>query len=84
MTTTRTTHPQRMETERRLLLFDIDGTLITSGGAGEGALMDAMKERFGVDSLSIALLGVAVVFSLWSALHFFLAARTLKDDIATS
>ena len=34
---------------RRLLLFDIDGTLITSGGAGEGALMDAMKQRFGVE-----------------------------------
>ena len=34
---------------RRLLLFDIDGTLITSGGAGEGALKDAMRERFGVD-----------------------------------
>lgn len=33
---------------RRLLLFDIDGTLITSGGAGEGALMDAMKQRFGI------------------------------------
>jgi phosphoglycolate phosphatase-like HAD superfamily hydrolase len=38
-----------METERRLLLFDIDGTLITSGGAGEGALKDAMKGRFGVE-----------------------------------
>ncbi|HEY5741499.1 MAG TPA: hypothetical protein VIS99_03070, partial [Terrimicrobiaceae bacterium] len=34
---------------RRLLLFDIDGTLITSGGAGEGALMDAMRERFGIE-----------------------------------
>lgn len=32
---------------RWLLLFDIDGTLITSGGAGEGALIDAMQERFG-------------------------------------
>jgi len=38
-----------MQSERRLLLFDIDGTLITSGGAGEGALKDAMKSRFGVD-----------------------------------
>lgn len=37
------------EIRRRLLLFDIDGTLITSGGAGEGALMDAMKHRFGID-----------------------------------
>ncbi len=36
-------------TERRLLLFDIDGTLITSGGAGEGALRDAVRERFGFE-----------------------------------
>ena len=35
--------------DRRLLLFDIDGTLIASGGAGEGALRDAMKTRFGID-----------------------------------
>jgi phosphoglycolate phosphatase-like HAD superfamily hydrolase len=34
--------------KRRLLLFDIDGTLITSGGAGEWALRDAMASRFGV------------------------------------
>lgn len=34
--------------ERRLLLFDIDGTLITSGGAGERALCLAMESRFGV------------------------------------
>lgn len=34
--------------KRRLLLFDIDGTLILSGGAGEEALKDAMLERFGI------------------------------------
>ncbi len=33
---------------RHLLLFDIDGTLIVSGGAGEWALKDAMAQRFGV------------------------------------
>lgn len=38
-----------MPSEPRLLLFDIDGTLITSGGAGEGALIDAMRVRFGVE-----------------------------------
>jgi phosphoglycolate phosphatase-like HAD superfamily hydrolase len=32
-----------------LLLFDIDGTLITSGGAGEAALKDAMRSRFAVE-----------------------------------
>ena len=31
------------------MLFDIDGTLIASGGAGEGALKDAMKQRFGIE-----------------------------------
>ncbi|MES2568584.1 MAG: HAD hydrolase-like protein [Verrucomicrobiota bacterium] len=33
----------------RLLLFDIDGTLITSGGAGELALRAGLRERFGID-----------------------------------
>ncbi|PAW82439.1 MAG: hydrolase [Spartobacteria bacterium Tous-C9RFEB] len=35
--------------DRRLFLFDIDGTLITSGGAGEAALKDAMRSRFDVE-----------------------------------
>jgi phosphoglycolate phosphatase len=34
---------------KRLLLFDIDGTLIHSGGAGVHALKSAFKERFGID-----------------------------------
>jgi phosphoglycolate phosphatase len=35
--------------QKRLLLFDIDGTLIHSGGAGMHALRATLKERFGVD-----------------------------------
>ena len=35
-------------TKKRLLLFDIDGTLIHSGGAGIHALKVALKERFGI------------------------------------
>lgn len=38
-----------MRIDRRLFLFDIDGTLITSGGAGEAALKDAMLSRFDVE-----------------------------------
>ena len=34
------------EKQKRLLLFDIDGTLIHSGGAGVEALKVALKERF--------------------------------------
>jgi len=33
---------------KRLLLFDIDGTLIHSGGAGVHALKSALRERFGI------------------------------------
>src|SRR6201984_1224448 len=36
-------------TKNRLLPFDIDGTLIHSGGAGVQALKSAVKERFGID-----------------------------------
>jgi phosphoglycolate phosphatase len=35
--------------QKRLLLFDIDGTLIHSGGAGVRALIVALKERYGID-----------------------------------
>ncbi|PYL26659.1 MAG: hydrolase [Verrucomicrobia bacterium] len=34
--------------QKRLLLFDIDGTLIHSGGAGVHALKSAFRERFGI------------------------------------
>ena len=35
--------------DKKLLLFDIDGTLLTSGGAGERALRRGFRERFGID-----------------------------------
>jgi phosphoglycolate phosphatase len=35
--------------QKRLLLFDIDGTLIHSAGAGIQALRVALKERFGIE-----------------------------------
>jgi phosphoglycolate phosphatase-like HAD superfamily hydrolase len=34
---------------KTLLLFDIDGTLLTSGGAGEHALRLGFKDRFGIE-----------------------------------
>jgi phosphoglycolate phosphatase len=34
---------------KRLLLFDIDGTLVQTGGAGVEALKVVLKERFGID-----------------------------------
>ncbi|MDQ3119171.1 MAG: haloacid dehalogenase-like hydrolase [Verrucomicrobiota bacterium] len=39
-----------MTHNKRLLLWDIDATLITSGGAGEKALHRLVQERFGEES----------------------------------
>src|SRR5712691_11482822 len=48
-----TKHPDMTNRQQRLLLFDIDGTLIHSGGAGVQALKSAFQERFGIhDDLS--------------------------------
>ncbi len=38
--------PKRID---KLLLFDLDGTLMLSGGAGSRAMDRAMKKRFGID-----------------------------------
>ncbi len=42
-----------MTTPKKLLLFDIDGTLLTSGGAGERSFSQAFSDAFGIaDDLS--------------------------------
>ena len=39
---------QKSSIPKRLLLFDIDGTLIDSGGAGLQSLKDVLRQQFGV------------------------------------
>lgn len=43
----------------QLLLFDIDGTLLDSGGAGARALLDAVEEVFGVSRDEVPTLDLA-------------------------
>jgi hypothetical protein len=40
-----------------------------------------VQERFGDDSLRYALLIVTTAY-LWAGLHFWLASRSLRDDLA--
>jgi phosphoglycolate phosphatase len=47
-TTKSTIENRKSKIQKRLCLFDIDGTLIHSGGAGIHALKVALKERFGI------------------------------------
>jgi phosphoglycolate phosphatase len=39
----------RQRAQRRLILFDIDGTLVLTGGAGGRALANAFQELYGID-----------------------------------
>lgn len=45
-----------------------------------GAASDMLQARFGEESLRIALMGTAVC-ALWSAFHFFMAARHVATDL---
>jgi hypothetical protein len=62
-------------------------TLIFVGmGAGPlltGVVSDLLRDRSGDESIRYALCGVAGAYA-WSAAHFFSAARTLREDLATA
>ena len=47
-----------------------------------GALSDALSNDYGVDSLRYALLSVLPVVGVWCAMHFFFAAKTLREELA--
>lgn len=49
-----------------------------------GAASDYFNARFGDASLRYSILTVVVVCYSWAALHFFLAARTLRQDLAAA
>ena len=55
------------------------------GGLGPlltGLLSDYLEPRYADMSIGWAVLIVASAFSVWSALHFYLASRTLAQDMA--
>ena len=49
-----------------------------------GAASDYFNARFGENSLRYSILAVVVVCYSWAALHFFLASRTLRQDLAAA
>ena len=49
-----------------------------------GIASDYFSPRYGNESLRYALLVIVVVTFVWSSIHFFLAARTLREDLAVA
>jgi len=56
-------------------------------GAGPwtvGAMSDYLAPQYGMESLRYAMLYVIPVVSLWSVCHFFLASKTLREDLVAA
>lgn len=65
---------------KTLLLWDIDGTLITAGGAGERALVHALREEFGIAG-TLEDIELAGRTDRWIARHV-LAKFAVPDTVA--
>ncbi|HEC00158.1 MAG TPA: MFS transporter [Sphingomonadales bacterium] len=72
----------RMRAMAAALLFFI--TNLIGMGLGPqiiGVLSDLLMAKFGDDSLRYTLM-IVLVFAIWSAVHFFLASKSLRSDLA--
>jgi MFS family permease len=64
-----------------VLLFLVNLIGLGAGPLFVGVLWDLLKPSFGVEGLRYALLVTVVTGAAWSAVHFTLAARTLRADL---
>ena len=72
---------------RRALASAIYGFIINLVAMGLGPLTvgmtsDYLQPGYGDDSLRYAILGVVVIATFWAAIHFLLAAKHLRKDLA--
>ncbi|MEM7221307.1 MAG: MFS transporter [Pseudomonadota bacterium] len=65
-----------------ILFFVLNLIGLGLGPSFVGFLSDALEPQFGVHSLRYAMLYVLPVAMSWSVVHFWLAARTLREDLA--
>jgi MFS family permease len=73
--------PKMRATAAAVLLFVINIIGLALGPWATGFISDRLAPSLGDDSLRYALLIISCLLA-WSALHFWLAARTLQDDLA--
>lgn len=82
--TTQALAPERLRTVAASVLIFVKTMIgLGLGPLIIGAISDALAPAAGRHSLRYALL-TAAVFNLWSFVHFVLAARTLRSDIAAT
>ena len=73
--------PAMRSTAAAVLLLVINIIGMGMGPSAAGILSDLLSDRFGVHSLRYAMLIISTVY-LWGALHFWLASRSLREELA--
>jgi MFS family permease len=72
----------RMRSTVAAMMFVVNGLIgFGFGPVIVGALSDGLAKHVGAQSLRWALV-IVVLMNVWAALHFFLATRTLRADLA--
>ena len=64
-----------------ILLFILNLIGLGLGPLFAGFLSDQLRPEFGIESIRYALLIVAIGGNVWAALHYYLASRTLREDL---
>ena len=65
-------------------LFLANLIAMTCGPLITGLVSDHFQAQYGNDALRYGILVPVVVTGIWAAAHFFLAARTLREDLAAA
>lgn len=64
-----------------ILLFVLNLIGLGLGPVFAGFLSDMLKPEYGVESIRYSLLILAIVGNAWSAVHYYLASKTLNKDL---
>ncbi len=83
-----TTHglvgPRMRATASAILFLILNVIGLGAGPWSIGLFSDYLQPSLGADSLRYAMLYVLPAIMFWSACHFYLASRTLRDDLAAA
>ena len=80
--TTQTLSPLAMRSlASAILLFILNLIGLGLGPLFAGFLSDILRPEYGEESIRYSLLLLAVVGNVWSAFHYYLGSRTLREDL---
>jgi len=74
--------PQMRATASAILLFVLNLIGLGLGPVFAGMLSDFLTADYGVDAIRYSLLILAVGGNFWSALHYYFASKTLREDMS--